>query len=110
VNTTDVLATVEEILGLEKLSKFDYYGHPLREIFTDTPDLTPYVGLKSAQPLNELNRARGTGAQASLKLDLDRVDAADEDTFNRILWSVLKGQQPYPGTKRMSSLEVARAR
>jgi len=57
-----------------------------------------------------LNPAKGTGAQASLELDLDRVDAADEDTFNRILWSVLKDQQPYPGTKRMSSLEVARAR
>jgi YVTN family beta-propeller protein len=110
VNTTDILATVEEILGLDKLSKFDYYGHPLRDIFNATPDLTPYVALKSAQPLNELNPAKGTGAQASLKLDLDRVDAADEDAFNRILWSVLKGPQPYPGTKRMSSLEVARAR
>ena len=110
VNTTDVLATVEEILGLDKLSQFDYYGYPLREIFAGTPDLTPYVSLKSSQPLNELNPPKGTGAQASLKLDLDRVDAADEDTFNRILWSVLKGPQPYPGTKRMSSLEVARAR
>ncbi len=110
VNTTDVLATVEEILGLDKLSKFDYYGHPLREIFTGTPDLTQYVILKSEQPLNEMNPATGTGAQASLELDLDRVDAADEDTFNRILWSLLKGSQPYPGTKRMSSLEVARAR
>jgi len=110
VNTTDMLATIEAILGLDRLSKFDYYGHPLREIFNGTPDLTPYVALKSEQPLNELNPAKGTGAQASLELDLDRVDAADEDTFNRILWSVLKGQQPYPGTKRMSSLEVARAR
>lgn len=110
VNTTDVLATVEEILGLDKLSKFDYYGRPLREIFTDTPDLTPYVALKSEQPLNEMNPETGPNAQASIELDLDRVDAADEDAFNRILWNTLKGQQPYPGTKRMSVLEVARAR
>ena len=108
VNTTDVLATVEEILGLDKLSKFDYYGRPLREIFTDKPDLTPYVALKSEQPLNEMNPARGPSAKASLELDLDRVDAADEDSFNRILWTLLKGAQPYPGPKRMSSLEVAR--
>jgi hypothetical protein len=109
VNTTDVLATIEEILGLDKLSKFDYYGRPLREIFADTPDLSPYVALKSEHPLNELNPPKSSTAQASLELDLDRVDAADEESFNRILWSLLKDSQPYPGTKRMSSLEVARA-
>ena len=109
VNTTDVLATVEEILGLGKLSKFDFYGRPLREIFTNTPDLTPYVSLKSEQPLNELNPPKSPTAKASQELDLDRVDAADEDAFNRILWSLLKGEQPYPGAKRMSSLEVVRA-
>jgi DNA-binding beta-propeller fold protein YncE len=110
VNTTDVFATMEEILGLDKLSQFDYYGRPLREIFNDKPDLRPYVALKPEQPLNELNPAKGANAQASLALNLDQVDAADEDSFNRILWSLLKGQQPYPGTRRMSSLEVTRAR
>ena len=109
VNTTDVLATMEEILGLEKLSKFDYYGRPLREIFKVAPDLTPYPALKSEHPLNELNPQKSPTAEASLELDLDRVDAADEDKFNRILWSLLKGGQPYPGTKRMSSLELTRA-
>jgi DNA-binding beta-propeller fold protein YncE len=109
VNTTDVFATMEEILGLEKLSKFDYYGNPLGGIFTEEPDLRPYVALKSAQPLNELNPARGANAQASQELNFDQVDAADEDSFNRILWSLLKGQEPYPGTKRMSSLEITRA-
>jgi DNA-binding beta-propeller fold protein YncE len=110
VNTTDVFATMEEILGLDKLSQFDYYGRPLREIFNDRPDLKPYVALKSEQPLNQLNPAKSATAQVSIELNLDRVDAADEDSFNRILWSLLKGQQPYPGTKRMSSLEVTRAR
>src|SRR6185295_7716449 len=107
VNTTDVLATVEEILGLGKLSKFDHYGRPLREMFADTPDLAPFVALKSEQPLDELNPPKSPTAQASLNLDLDRVDAADEDTFNRILWSLFKAGQPYPGTKRMSSQEMA---
>ena len=109
VNTTDVLATVEEILGLGKLSKFDHYGRPLREVFADTPDLTPYIALKPEQSLDELNPPKSPTAKASLELDLDRVDAADEDTFNRILWTLLKSSQPYPGTKRMSSQEMARA-
>jgi YVTN family beta-propeller protein len=110
VNTTDVLATVEEILGLGKLSQFDYFGRPLRAFFTDKPDLSPYAALKSGQTLDELNPEKSDTAQASLELDLDRVDAAGEDAFNRILWKLLKGTQPYPGPKRMSSLEMARAR
>jgi len=109
VNTTDVFATIEEILGLDKLSQFDFFGRPLREIFDRKPDLTPYVALKPEQPLNELNPAEGPTAKASLELNLDQVDAADEDAFNRILWSAIKGRQPYPGTKRTSSLEIVRA-
>jgi len=109
VNTTDVFATIEEILGLDKLSQFDYYGRPLREIFTGTPNLTPYVALKPEQPLDELNPPTGPAATASLALNFDRVDAADEDAFNRILWGIMKGPLPYPGTKRMSSLDIARA-
>src|SRR5262249_48287194 len=108
VNTTDVVATVEEILGLDKLSQFDYYGRPLREIFAGTPDLTPYSALKSEHPITELNPPKSPTATASLKLDLDHVDAADDDTFNRILWTMFKGTQPYPGTKRISALELAR--
>jgi len=108
VNTTDVFATMEEILGLGKLSKFDYYGRALREMFTNTPNLTPYVALKPDQPLDELNPVQGPNAQASLELNFDMVDAAGEDTFNRILWSIIKGPQPYPGTKHMSSLDIAR--
>jgi len=108
VNTTDVFATMEEILGLGKLSQFDYYGRALHEIFTNKPNLTPYAAAKPEQSLNELNPAKGPAAEASLKLDLDRVDAADEDSFNRILWNLIKGVQPYPGTKRISSLDIAR--
>jgi len=108
INTTDVFATMEEILGLDKLSKFDYYGRSLREMFTDKPNLTPYAAAKPEQRLDELNPKQGANAQASLELDLDRVDAADEDSFNRILWSLIKGPQPYPGTKRISSLDIAR--
>ena len=110
VNTTDVFATMEEILGLDKLSRFDYYGRPLRDIFNDKPDLMPYAALRSAQRFDELNPEKGPNVKASLELNLDRVDEANEDAFNRILWSELKGAQAYPDLKRMSSLEVARAR
>jgi YVTN family beta-propeller protein len=111
VNTTDVLATMEEILGLTPLSQFDFYGQPLREIFKDKPDLSPFVALKPEQSLDELNPQQGANAQASMRLDLDEVDKADMDSFNRILWSEINGKNvPYPPAKRMSSLEITRAR
>jgi hypothetical protein len=37
-NTTDVLRTIEELLGLDALSQFEHYGRPLRDIWSDTPD------------------------------------------------------------------------
>ncbi len=107
-NTTDVLRTIEEILGLESLAHFDYYGHPLRDIWTDTPDLRPYTALPLAVPFAELNPAAGQGARESRRLDLGIEDVADPELFNRILWRAIKPGVPYPGTRRMSALEARR--
>jgi hypothetical protein len=67
-----------------------------------------FVNTTDAIATIELNPANGPTAKASLELNLDQVDAADEDAFNRALWSLIKGLQPYPGTKRTSSLEIIR--
>jgi YVTN family beta-propeller protein len=101
VNTTDVIATIADILHLGSLSQFDYYGRPLRGLFTDTPlpDLTPYTTLVPSTNLNELNPPRGPGAAASAHLDLRFEDQVDDNVFNHILWEALKGPNtPYPGT------------
>ncbi len=105
-NTTDVLATIEDILSLGRMSQFDHFGRPLREIWETTADLTPYVSLKSAVPLDEKNPKRGALAEASKKLTLKKEDTSNDDLFNRILWKTIKGDQPYPGTRRMSALEA----
>jgi DNA-binding beta-propeller fold protein YncE len=111
VNTTDIVATIEEILGIEPLSQFDYYGRPLREIFTVEPDLRPYEVLNPGQSLVELNPPKGQNAEASLLLNLSKEDVADMNLFNRILWRVIKGDGiPYPSIKQMSSLEYMRGR
>src|SRR5204862_2239067 len=90
VNTTDVMATIEEILGLAPLSQFDYYGRPLREIFSAEPDLRPYEALTPAQPLNEINPRHGRNAEETLRLDLSKADVADMDLFKRMLWRAIK--------------------
>ncbi|MEO8478972.1 MAG: alkaline phosphatase family protein [Gemmatimonadota bacterium] len=110
-NTTDVLRTIEEILGLDAMSQFDHFGRPLREIWRDTPDLRPYAFRTPATPLTETNPERTAGAAASAKLRFDVEDLADEDAFNRILWLAAKGPNaPYPGATRMSMLDGIRAR
>jgi YVTN family beta-propeller protein len=109
-NTTDVIRTMEELLGLDALSQFDHFGRPLREIWRSTPDTAAYTALVPRTPLTDKNPAKGEGARISATLDLHIEDAADEDTFNRVLWLGLKGQARYPGPTRMPLLEGLRAR
>ncbi|MGI8767361.1 MAG: bifunctional YncE family protein/alkaline phosphatase family protein [Gemmatimonadaceae bacterium] len=110
-NTTDVLATMSEILHTGSLSQFDYYGRPLRDIWATTPDLTPYVAIVPNVDLHEKNTKRSAGAAESARLDLTEEDRADEDLFNRVLWKAIKGEDtPYPGVMRVSGMEWRRAR
>ena len=110
VNTTDAIATMEALLGLDALSPYDHYGRPLREIWRTAPDARPYTALVPSAALTDRNPSRGTGAIESKQLDLRYEDVADEDLFNRILWYTIKGPLPkYPGPTRMSAAEVVRS-
>ena len=106
-NTTDVIATMEEILTLEHLSQFDRYGRPRRGLFAGQPDVTPYTALTPSVPLTERNSVGGPGARESARLDFRFEDLADDDTFNHVLWLAIKGPGvPYPGTHKMQSLLI----
>ena len=106
-NTTDVLRTIEEILGLKSMSQFDYYGRPLREIWSATPDLTPYTALPAGTSLDAVNPSTGRGARESRGLDLEVEDMANTELFNHVLWRAIKGDSvPYPGTNRVSAQAI----
>ena len=110
-NTTDVVATMSEILHTGSLSQFDYYGRPLRDIWTAKPDLTPYVAIVPGVSLSEKNTKMSVGAAESGRLDLTSEDRADENAFNRILWAAIKGKAtPYPGAVHVSGLQWRRDR
>ena len=100
-NTTDVVATIEEILGLDSLTQFDQFGRPLREIFTSEPDFRPYDVLTPAVDLSERNPAGTPAAKASERLDFRHADAADEGLLNRVLWTIVKGDLPMPPPARL---------
>ena len=107
-NTTDVLRTMEELLGLDALSQFDYFGRPLRDIWSATPFDHAYAALRPSVSLTEKNPPGTTGARESARLDLRIEDAADEGLFNRILWRSVRPGVPYPGERHGAALEVVR--
>ncbi len=104
-NTTSLLRTMEQILGLPPMNQFDATATPMFDCFTNTPDFTPFVALKNNVPLDEMNpdpkKVADTllrqNAYSSARLNFRQVDACPEDVLNRILWHAMKGSAaPYP--------------
>ncbi|HEV8432854.1 MAG TPA: bifunctional YncE family protein/alkaline phosphatase family protein, partial [Thermoanaerobaculia bacterium] len=105
-NTTDVIAAIEDILGMGRLSKFDYFSRSLADIFATTPDLTPYDPITPRQDLNEKNPPKTAAASLSEELDLSGPDRADDQRYNQILWMMLKGEAPLPVARHLSPLQA----
>jgi hypothetical protein len=104
-NQTSMVRTIELILGLPPMNQLDASATPMNSCFTDRPDLTPYVALPNRIALDRVNPPAKTiknpherrWAEESAKLDLEKEDQADEDTFNRILWHARRGRDDtYP--------------
>lgn len=103
-NQTAMLHTMELILGLPPMNQMDALATPMWACFQEQPDVRPYAALPAAVPLDQMNpeMAQLEGrqrelAEMSLAQPLEELDAADEDTFNRILWHAMRGvDAPYP--------------
>ena len=104
-NTTDVVGSIEQILGLTPMSWYDSYARPLSDVFGTNADLTPYEPIMPTVDFHELNPPNTPAAKKSAALDFSKPDVADENEVNRILWSVVKGDDvPYPGGQRAPTL------
>jgi hypothetical protein len=108
-NTTDVVAAIEDILGLARLSKFDYFSRSLAEVFSETPNLAPYSALLPQADIHEMNPSQGPAAQMSEELDLRAADRSDDALFNRILWYMLKPDSPAPPAASKAPLHTLQA-
>lgn len=104
-NTTSVLRTIEQILGMRTMNQFDASTTPMFDCFVETADLTPFDSIANNIPLDQMN-PDPTGirdpqlrqdAIVSSQLNFMEVDRAPEDVLNRILWRAMKGTSvPYP--------------
>ncbi len=99
-----ILKTIEIMLGLKPMTRFDTVARPLVECFSDKPDLTPYSKTANNVPLGERNPSKDKlttedkkWADISASLDWSGIDRADWYWLNRIVWySIHKGAKPYP--------------
>jgi DNA-binding beta-propeller fold protein YncE len=108
-NTTDVVAAIEDILGLSRLSKYDYFSRPLADIFAETPDLSPWTAMVPQIDLNEKNPSATTTARMSEGLDFSGPDRVNDTVFNDILWRMLKGPEPFPVAQAKAPLHLFQA-
>lgn len=104
-NTTSVIRTIEQILGLPPMNQFDASATPMFDCFTNQADLTPFQSVPNLVPLDQMNPSPTAlrdpqlraDALASLRMNFREIDKAPEDELNRILWRSLKGTTiPYP--------------
>ncbi|MBX3120489.1 MAG: hypothetical protein KF784_15630 [Fimbriimonadaceae bacterium] len=102
-NQTSVLHTMCLMLGITPMTQFVALSDPMRDVFTDKPDLTPFKCLPNNIPLDELNPRREEMtpemqklADISAKIDFSLPDRADENTLNRLVWRLTMGTKPYP--------------
>jgi Phosphoesterase family len=103
---TNMLRSMELMLGLDSLTRFDLNARPIDSCFNEKPDLTPFVHVKNNVPLGEFNPGRvATKMTPEQKfwqaktdsLDWSHVDAANSYWLNRIIWaSTHPDGTPYP--------------
>jgi hypothetical protein len=102
--TANMIRSIEMMLGLDPMTKFDAVADPMVECFTDALDASPYQAVLNRVPLDERNPSRRNMSAAdrywlekTLALDWSHLDAPDPYWLNRINWySIFKGSRPYP--------------
>ncbi len=120
-NSTNVLRTIEDILGVNPLGLNDANAVPMSDVFIRESNLQPYTaiipGILCQPPVdptlvpecsNPGNRKITAAvkslhdgkwwAQATKGFNFSHPDMVNSDLFNRILWTGIMGDdKPYPG-------------
>src|SRR5205085_4013826 len=96
--TISMIRSIEMMLGLDPMNRFDALTPPLTACFSDKPDLTPYQMVPNRVALGDMNPPKSTQTgkerywtERSLGLDWSGLDRADPHILNRVLWHTLHG-------------------
>ncbi len=120
-NSTNVVRTIEDILGVNYLGLNDANALPMSDVFIKQPNLQPYTapipGILCQPPVNPdlVPECSNPGnrpitaaikslhdgawwAQATKGFNFNHPDMINSELFNRILWEGIIGDdKPYPG-------------
>jgi hypothetical protein len=106
-NHTSILATIEELLSIPAMNKFDKSALPMRSVFLTAADPAPYLHVEPNiataalnPPFRSLKGAARLAALEEAKWDMSKPDAFPEARLRRIRWHQAKGwDAPYPGIR-----------
>ena len=102
-NHTSFLRTIELVLGIPAMNRFDRSAMPLTECFTETPDFRPFTHVPARIRLDELNPPRAAlrgearrWADASARQNWTGVDRAEPLPVARAVWHASRPGEPFP--------------
>ena len=102
-NHTSLLRTMELVLGVPPMNRFDRTAASMSACFTSKPNLAPYTHIANNIPLDEMNPApsalRGEAKRLALacsRLDWSGIDRADPAVVARANWLSRKPGIPFP--------------
>lgn len=106
--TTNMVRSIEVMLGLPPMNRFDALSKPIDTCFNDTADLTPYTCVPNQTPLDlknpgyhgaSMTAPQRYWAKIDRSLDWSHLDGPDSYWLNRIIWNSLHHWDgtPYPG-------------
>ena len=106
----NIMRTIEQILGIPPMNAEDLAAVPMRDVFTNRPDFTPYAHLANQIPLSTVNPQPShitSPVQAAWARWSARQNYASEDMLNmaqenRDIWYFSNNfTTPYPGDAKV---------
>jgi DNA-binding beta-propeller fold protein YncE len=79
-----IIKTIDLILGMPFINQYDAAASDLSDMFTDTPDLTPYIALPSDTRIFDPAKVKEPGLEAKPGERLDNPDLIRKEMKNRV--------------------------
>jgi hypothetical protein len=79
-----IIKTIDLILGMPFINQYDAAASDLSDMFTNTPDFTPYTALPSDTRIFDPARVKEPGLEAKPGEPLDNPDLIRKEMKNRI--------------------------
>jgi YVTN family beta-propeller protein len=90
-SSVSVLRTIEMILGIPPMSRFDAVADPMTAAFSSTPNMRPFTALPENVNLNAKNTLDSPLATRSARIDFSQPDRIPMRLMNLILWKSMRG-------------------